>query len=139
VKRTPLKKKSKQSISVIQRRLWELCRKIAYNEFKDADGHISCFTCRKPRIEASNRQLGHFLPKGACGAYLKYDLRNLRWQCYHCNINMGGAGAEFYKRLVEEHGQEFIDGIFKDKQILVKAEDHYLMLIDQYTEKLKTA
>lgn len=127
MKRTAIKKVSKQPIAKIQKKLWELCRVIIKKWYGN-----TCYTCGKTRLSKHNRHTGHFIPKASCGAYLKYDLRNLRPQCYHCNINLGGNGAEFYKRMVEREGQEYVDQLFRDKQKTVKAYDHYLMLISEY-------
>ena len=126
MKRSPIRKVSKQPISVIQRRLWQLCRELADTLYNAPGGSPRCFTCDRC-ISGSNKQLGHFIAKAACGAYLKYDMRNLRWQCYNCNIHLGGNGAEFYRRLVEQEGQEYM-----------KAYDHYVQLITEYQAKLKT-
>jgi len=75
--------------------------------------------------------------KASVGAYLKYDLRILRPQCYHCNINLGGRGADFYVRMLNEIGEEKMAQLQKDRQILCNAMDHYLKLINEYTELLK--
>jgi len=92
-----------------------------------------CYTCGSLLEEPYKAQTGHFLPSAACGAYLRYDLRNLRVQCYYCNINLGGNGAEYYKRLVEEMGQDHVDQIFKDKQVSIKADaDWYKEMIAKY-------
>ena len=131
MKRTPLKKKSKTSSATLQRKLWELCRKIIKKKYGS-----TCYTCGKQRLMKSNRHTGHFIPKAASGAYLKYDLRNLRPQCYHCTINLGGNGAAFYHNMVEREGQEYVDQLFLDKQKIVKADDHYRMLIDKYETML---
>lgn len=40
--------------------------------------------------------------------FLRYDLRNLRPQCFYCNINMGGEGAKFLTRLGQEEGAAFV-------------------------------
>lgn len=72
------------------------------------------------------------LAKSSVGAYLKYDLRLLRPQCYACNIQRGGMGAEFYRRMVALEGQEYVDQIFQDRQKTVKAYDHYLELLEKY-------
>lgn len=71
-------------------------------------------------------------PKASVGALLKYDLRILRPQCYYCNINLGGRGADFYKRMTEENGSAYMEQLEKDRQISVKAYDHYASLILQY-------
>ena len=110
-----------------QDKLWKLCKQITLNKYGN-----TCYTCGRTNLEGSNCQLGHFLPSGACGAFLRYDLRNLRIQCYHCNINLGGNGAEYYQRMVTEVGQKKVNQLFKDKQKSVKATDHYAKLIKEY-------
>lgn len=131
LKKTKLSRKGKSPIAKLQQDLWQECRRVALARYKPLDGIYRCYTCDNP-IEGSNRQLGHFIAKSICGSYLKYDLRNLRWQCYRCNINLSGNGAVFYDRLRNELGQEYIDELFKDKQKTIKAHDYYLELLEKY-------
>jgi hypothetical protein len=126
MKKTPLKRKAKTDHRKTEDALWQECRRLIFSKYGDI-----CFTCGKP-ISGSNRHCAHFIPKAACGAYLKYDLRNLRPGCYYCNINLGGNGAVYYRKLLETEGQEYIDSLFKDKQISVKSTDHYLTLLEKY-------
>lgn len=132
MKRTKLRKKGVQNISKVQRELWELCKQIVRKRYVNKDGTWYCFTCDRLIDEPHKAQTGHGIPKASLGAYLKYDLRLLRIQDYYCNINLGGNGAEFYRRLVKEMGQEEVDQIYRDKNITVKALDHYLKLIEEY-------
>jgi hypothetical protein len=130
-----MRKNSKQSISKIQRDLWKECRRIAYEQQKDKNGEIHCYTCQARNIQGSNRQLGHVpYPKSILGANLKYDMRVLKFQCYHCNINCGGMGAEALKRMTKEYGQEFMEKLEKDRNISVKAMDYYLELLERYKQ-----
>jgi hypothetical protein len=131
VKRTALKRKSKSETRKVQDELWQLCRKITDILYPPINGETHCYTCGKP-ISGSNKQLGHFLANSVCGAFLRYDLRNLRWQCYYCNINLGGNSAIFYHKLREEKGQEHIDEIMKDKQKIIKASDYFIELVNKY-------
>lgn len=124
MKKTPIKK--------IQELLWKECRRIVRERYKHEDGTWSCFTCGRLIDEPSKAQTGHFIPSSTCGAYLRYDLRNLRIQDYFCNINCGGAGAEFYRKLVQEKGQDHVDEIFKDKAKIVNAYDRYSELLEEY-------
>lgn len=117
MKKTPLKRKSKSPIVKIQDKLWELCKNIV----RKRDGNI-CVICGKTGLEGSSWHTGHFIPSSTCGAFLRYDLRNLHSSCYNCNINLGGNGAMFYKALVEKYSQEFVDNIFRDKNITIKAD-----------------
>ena len=128
LKRTKLKKISKQSISKIQRLLWQECRRIAEKMYKK-----DCYTCPAKNLIGSNCQLGHVpYPKSTLGANLKYDMRVLRWQCFACNIHRGGAGAEAYKRMLKEEGQAYMELLEQERQKTVKAYDFYLELLNTY-------
>lgn len=131
MKRTKLKRKSKSETRKVQDELWQECRRISLKRYLQKDETHRCFTCDKP-VEGSNRQLGHFIPNSVGGALLRYNLDNLRIQCYYCNINLGGNGSEFYRRLLKEKGQEYIDKLFQLKNQTVKALDHYKQLLDEY-------
>jgi 5-methylcytosine-specific restriction endonuclease McrA len=117
---------AKSRIVKVQELIWVEIKRIVRARYK----HV-CFTCNRP-VEGTNMQTGHFIPKSVCGAYLKYDLRNLRLQCYNCNINLGGNGAIFYKNMVKKEGQEYVDKLFKDKQKSIKALDHYEKQLLEY-------
>lgn len=131
MKKTPLKRKPKSETRKTQDLLWQECRRITISRYSTPNGFKWCFTCGK-QIEKSNCQLGHFIANSVGGALLRYNLNNLRLQCYYCNINCGGQGAIFYKKLLEEKGQEHIDELFKLKEQTVKAQDHYLKLLEEY-------
>lgn len=127
MKRSTLKKKSKQPISLIQRKLWEECKRI----IRARHGNV-CYTCDRANLSGSNQHTGHMWPKAALGAWLKYDLRVLRIQCYNCNINLGGNGAEFYVRMLKEIGPDAMSKLQLERNISVKAYDHYLKLLEEY-------
>lgn len=82
----------------------------------------------------SNWHTGHLWAKASVGAYMKYDLRILRPQCYNCNINQGGRGADFYFRMLKENGEQYMNQLQQDRQKIVKAYDHYLSLLEEYTK-----
>jgi hypothetical protein len=107
-------------------------KRIVRLRYAKPDGTWDCYTCDRPILEPYKAHTAHFIPKAACGAFLKYSLLNLRICCYHCNINLGGNGGEFYRRLIRDEGQEYVDQLFRDKQRIVKAYDHYSMLLEQY-------
>ncbi len=130
LKRGTLKKKSKQSISKLQRQIWEHCKRIIRDKYGN-----TCFTCGVKGLTGSNWHTGHLLAKASIGAYLKYDLRVLRPQCYKCNIHHGGAGAIFIENLRAKEGNEYVNQILADRQKIVKAMDHYQSILAEY-EKL---
>jgi hypothetical protein len=126
-----VRRKSKSPIAKVQRDLWELCKAITRLRYPNV-----CYTCGKTGLEGSNWHTGHMWPKAALSAYLKYDLRILRPQCYHCNINLGGNGAVFYANMVRDHGPKFMAQLERDRNVTVKAIDHYLGLVPIYAQRL---
>lgn len=122
-----MRKQSKVKLSVIQRQIWQECKRIIRKKY----GNV-CYTCGAQGLTATNWHTGHLYSKASLGAYLKYDLRVLRPQCYHCNINLGGNGANFYRLMEQREGKEYLEQIEKDKQISVKAIDHYQELLEKY-------
>jgi 5-methylcytosine-specific restriction endonuclease McrA len=126
------KKKKQPTPKQLKTKLWELCKRACREQYGN-----TCYTCGKTGLEGSGWHTGHFIPSSTCGASLRYDLRNLRPQCYNCNINAGGQGAIFYKRMVEREGQAYVDKIFQDKQKTVKCDILFLQgLIREYEDLL---
>jgi hypothetical protein len=127
-RRTPLRKKSKMRISLLQRKVWDECKRIIRKRY----GAV-CYTCGQKRLEKSNWHTGHLFPKAALSAYLKYDLRLLRPQCYHCNINLGGNGAVFIEKMRLIEGDRYVDSIVHDRRITIgNAYAHYEQLLALY-------
>lgn len=128
-----MKRKKKNPNRKIQDDLWELCKQLIRIDYQRKDGNWECYTCGKIITSKLDCHTGHFIPKSICGAYLKYDLRNLRPQCMSCNIWGGGRGADFYRNMLKREGQEYIDQLYRDKNKTIKAIDYYITLKDQYT------
>jgi hypothetical protein len=129
MKKTRLKKKSKQSISLIQRKIWEHVKRIVRKNHTN-----TCYTCHSSGLTGANFQTGHMWAKASVGAFLKYDLRILRPQCFKCNIHHGGSGALFYARMLKEIGPEEMAKLEADRQVTVKAMDHYIKILDEYSK-----
>lgn len=127
----PLKRKSKDSIAVLQRKLWELCKKIIRLRHGNR-----CYTCPRTDLQGSDWQTGHLWSKASLGAAMKYDLRILRPQCMTCNVWHGGEGARFYARMLSEVGPDEMKRLEHDrdesKYRPIKASDHYKFLITKY-------
>lgn len=129
-----MKRKARTGLAKLKDKLWELCKQITRLIYKNKNGTWNCYTCDRLIDEPSKAHTGHLIPSGSCGAFLRHDLRNLRVQDYYCNINLGGNGAEFYKRMVKEVGQKAVDKLFQDKNKLIKADViFYQKQIEKYT------
>lgn len=128
MKKSPLKRKSRTETAKLKDKLWELCKLV----IRKRDGNV-CKSCGKTGLEGSGWHTGHLIPDAACGAYLRHNLRNLFSQCYYCNINLGGNGAELSRNVAKQYGKGHIDKLFKDKQKITKADKwHYMSLIAEY-------
>lgn len=122
-------------MKAIERELWAKCRLICSRSY-EVNGNVYCYTCNAGPLLGTNRQLGHGYSKGALSAKYKYDLRILRWQCYNCNINLGGMGAIFWKNLESEIGKKYADKLLLEcassKGKPINAREHYNRLIIEY-------
>lgn len=127
-----LRKKGKEPISRLQRKIWSLCKEIIRKNYGN-----NCYTCPAVGLSGSNWHTGHMWAKAALGAYLKYDLRILRPQCYKCNIHHGGRGADFYARMIKEIGPEKMEELQADRSKIVRAYEYYSILLDQYKKILE--
>jgi len=125
--KTPMKRKSKSETRKVQDLLWIECKRLTRSKYGN-----TCYTCDKFPLEGSSWQTGHFIPNSIGGAILRYELMNLRPQCYRCNIDLSGNGAVFYRKLVEVEGQEYVDNLFSMKKKSVNALDYYKELLEKY-------
>ena len=126
-RKSKIRKQSKQPVSKLDRKLKELCKQIIRLKYGN-----ECYTCGKKGLSGSNWQTGHMIAKKALGSFLRWDLRVLRPQCFHCNINCGGMGNDFRRLMIIREGQEYVDQIDRDRQIFVKSFGHYESLIPKY-------
>lgn len=115
------KRKTSTPIAKLKKELWELCKQIIRKQYGN-----TCYTCEAPNLAGANWHTGHFIPSSVCGAFLRYDLRNLRPQCYRCNINLAGNGSSFYRALVRLEGQGYVDILFADKLRITKLTPAFL-------------
>lgn len=127
-----MRKGSKSEVSVIQRKIWEHCKRIIRARYPH-----SCYTCGMMGLTGVNCQTGHLWAKASLGAFMKYDLRVLRIQCFRCNIHLGGMGAVFYARMLKENGKAYMTRLEKDRQVEVRALDHYREILSEY-EQIQT-
>ena len=126
MRKSPLRKKSKSEIRKLQDKIWQELRRI-----KDKPV-VDCYTCGAKNIQGSNKQLGHMWAKASLPAILKYEKDILEFQCYHCNINCGGMGADFYKKKLKELGKKRMEELEKLRnRTLVKASDYYKELLEK--------
>ena len=106
MKRTPLRKKSKNRIPTLRRKAWGLFS--AY--IKRRDKNI-CFTCGEFATQA-----GHFIHKDS----LDYDGMNIHAQCVRCNLYLSGNLAEYAIRMIDKYGRDAVDNLMRRKHEIHK-------------------
>lgn len=114
----------------VENKLWALCKRIIRKTYGN-----TCYTCGKKDLSGIKWQTGHYIPRSVCGAYLKYDLRNLRPQCVRCNKWLGGNWVSFRERLILLEGEAYVDQIHEDKCQMVDAREHWECLVELYQLK----
>lgn len=124
--------KSRSKIKTVKNKLWKLCVTLTRAKFGN-----ECYSCGRKNLKGRDWHTGHLIPRSTCGAFLKYDLRNLRPQCTRCNIWLGGNGAEFMRKMIIREGQDYVDKIFKDKNIATSEKAIYPYLLEKYTLMLE--
>lgn len=90
----PKKRRKKTDLAKAKAKLWKLCKQIIFQRHGN-----DCYTCPSKNLQGSNCQLGHFISSSICSTELRYDLRNLRIQCFSCNIHKSGNWVEYEKHL----------------------------------------
>jgi len=127
MKRTKLAKKGKTKVSTLHKKLWAIVSK----RIKERDKYI-CYTSGR-KVEGNNAHCGHGIANSVSGGRLRFHPKNLHCQSYYENIHASGNGGVYYRKQLEQYGQETMDKLYalKDKYIKVDA-DYYLTLIDLY-------
>lgn len=129
-----MRKQSKLPLSKLQRKLWVVVRELCGKIYPK-----NCYTCEAKNLKGRNCQLGHMIPKSVCGVLLKYDIRQLRFQCYRCNVWGGGMGATFVKNMIIREGEAYVDQIFRDRNVYVSPYEHYQYQLEKYKLMLEEA
>lgn len=125
MKRTRLRKKGKSARAKLIEKIWSECRRIIRARYP----HV-CYTCGATGLYGSNLHTGHGKPNAALSLKFKYDLRNLRPQCMHCNNNLGGVSDIFISKLEKEK-----EGLAFLKESCIKVDGHWEI---KYVEPMGT-
>ena len=124
-------------LSKLKAKLWNECKRIVRQRYQQPDGAWRCYTCDSRIDQPRNAHTGHFIPSSVCSTEMRYDLDNLRVQCYACNIHRSGNWVEFEKRLKKEKGKNFPDTLKSRNESTKGAmyrEDWYEMYLKNYKE-----
>lgn len=128
------KRRKKGEITKLKEQLWQLCRQIQLQKY----GRV-CYTCGKSVPEGKGLHLGHYITSSLCSIQLRYDLRNLRPQCYHDNINLSGNWPAYKTRIEAELGAGITEQLLAENEATkgkVYPTEWFIEKIDEYTRIL---
>lgn len=94
---------------LLKDKLWRECKRIIRSRYGNKNGTWNCYTCGALLDEPRKAQTGHFIPSSICSTAMRYNLDNLRIQCYRCNINLSGNWPAYERNLDIEMGIGFAD------------------------------
>ena len=99
------------------------------------NGLVECYTCRK-KMEINQIQCGHYHSRRFYS--VRWEEMNCRPQCVSCNVFKHGNYPEFSKRLIEDHGRQYMDLLEVKKNRKVKLERTFLkVMIEHYKNLVK--
>jgi len=104
---------------------WEAeCRAIVQAIARIRDKDDGCISCHLPATWGGQWHGSHFRSHGAASA-VQFHLWNIHKSCSSCNRDKGGNIIEYRPRLVEKIGQEKVDWLMSQNQIVRHTVDYY--------------
>ena len=124
----------KPTVSSLKKKLWKIVSEYIRRKYSDWKGDVKCFTCGR-QYHWKQIQAGHFI--GGRHNAILYDERNIRPQCYGCNVMKHGDQLNYYRKLVAIHGEKYVKELERlDKTTKQFTVNELIELIDLYTAKL---
>ena len=111
------RKNKEKTVSVLTKELDALVSRFVRLSRADTEGMVTCYTCGH-KAHYKKIHAGHYITR-----YFKatrWDLRNLRPQCFMCNIYRKGNAVIFRQNLVKEYGEEEIKEMEKSVDFLIR-------------------
>ena len=129
------KRRKKGEITKLKEQLWLLCRQITKAQYGN-----TCYTCGRVVPDGKGMHTAHYLTSSLCSIPLRFDLRNLKPGCYHCNINLSGNWPAYKKAIEAEMGPEITAQLIKENEETkgkVYPKEWFETKIAEYTAILK--
>jgi hypothetical protein len=89
------------------------------------DRNDGCISCHLPSTWGGQWHGSHFRSHGAASA-VQFHLWNIHKSCSSCNRDKGGNIIAYRPRLVEKIGQEKVDWLMSQNQIVRHPVDYYI-------------
>lgn len=92
-------------------------------KYADKDGMVKCYTCDDV-YHYKKLQCGHYISR--LFKYTRWDLNNLRPQCFYCNMRRAGCAFIFRQNLVDEIGEDIVKAMEKKARELFIEKDEWI-------------
>lgn len=106
------KRRNKGELTKLKEKLWLLCRQIVKKRYGN-----TCYTCGRVVPDGKGMHTGHYITSSLCSVEMRYDLENLRPQCYHCNINLSGNWPAFQEVIEKEKGTDITPQLLQRNEV----------------------
>jgi hypothetical protein len=116
-KRAPGRVKREKSISALTKELDALVSRSVRLSAMDKNGMVECYTCGH-RVHYKKIHCGHYIMRFF--RVTRWDRKNLRPQCYLCNIYRKGNAVIFRRKLVLEYGDEVVKQMEDSVDLLIR-------------------
>lgn len=93
-------------------------------KYANSEGYVQCYTCNYLN-HWKKMQCGHYIPRFF--KYTRWELDNLRVQCYMCNMRLGGVPHIFRENLVEELGDVRVQQMEASAKPLFREKDEWIL------------
>lgn len=134
-KTAPKKKSKEKTTQKLTKELDAVVSRFVRLQAADHEGIVQCFTCPQ-KTTIKKIQCGHYVSRFYKAT--RWDLRNLRPQCFWCNIWKRGDPVTFRERLVKELGEAVVTEMEAARSYSYKLDKVWLQSeIDRYSLLLK--
>lgn len=137
MRKSPLRKHSKNKISVLKRKAWQKVSLFIRKRDADEDGFVNCVTCGI-RKHYTQGDAGHFIP--GRGNSILFDIRGIHFQCKPCNggfryqtFTKNEVAENYRKYMLKRYGKKVVEELIrKNRQIKQFKEKELLSIIKKY-------
>lgn len=127
-----MKKRKKTKTQLAEKKCWKACSHFirTRDSRKNKHHHESyegfCCSCRK-LCSGRFAHAGHYKPKGASNAFLKYHPHNIHLQCASCNVAMSSQRAEtvkveYARFMYKKYSKKYVENLFLKGQKTIRAD-----------------
>jgi len=131
------KMKKPITLAKLDEKLWKIFSEFIRLRDANENGYGQCVTCGK-WLHWTRADAGHYWPKGAF-RFLKFEEKNVGFQCGGCNRFKEGNQVLFREYLIRKYGEKIVSELDESRHYPGGfTREGYIMRIKEYTVKVKS-